>query len=61
MNTGFLKQRQFQVDEGYDKPPQTVTVSSWTKENEKEYKQNMQRNVTTLRIIQQGVSESIYP
>jgi len=35
--------------------------ASWTEKNTKEYKQNMQRNASALRIIQQRVSKLIYP
>ncbi|KAG6494325.1 hypothetical protein ZIOFF_049349 [Zingiber officinale] len=35
--------------------------SSQAREKEKEYKENVKKNATALRIIQQGVSKTIYP
>ncbi|MCI51521.1 hypothetical protein A2U01_0072765 [Trifolium medium] len=35
--------------------------ASWTEDKEKEYKENVKKNATTLRFTQQGVSKAIYP
>jgi hypothetical protein len=61
MDTIFISQDLWTlVDEGFAEPPQEGSSTSWSEEDAKDYKQNVQRNATALRIIQQGVSKSIY-
>ena len=48
------------IEDGFQEPPATGN-SSWTDANQKEYKENLKKNATALRIIHQGVSKSIYP
>ena len=48
------------IEDGFQDPPGTGN-SSWTDENQKEYKEKLKKNATALRIIHHGVSKSIYP
>lgn len=49
------------VEEGYEESPGLESGSSWAEEKQKEYKENAKKKATALRIIQLGVSKSIYP
>ena len=48
------------IEDGFQDPPRTRN-SSWTDENQKEYKEKLKKNAIALRIIHHGVSKSIYP
>ena len=48
------------IEDGFQDPPGTGN-SSWTNENQKEYKEKLKKNATGLWIIHHGVSKSIYP
>ena len=48
------------IEDGFQDPPETGN-SSWTDENQKEYKEKLKKNATVSRIIHHGVSKSIYP
>ena len=61
MMTIFISQDLWDlIEDGFQKPPATKN-SSWTDANQKEYKENLKKNATALRITHQGVSKSIYP
>ncbi|XP_057449943.1 uncharacterized protein LOC130741148 [Lotus japonicus] len=61
METIFLSQDLWDVvEEKYEERPDPKTAD-WTDVKEKEYKENVKKNATTLRIIQQGVNKAIYP
>uniref|UniRef100_A0A2N9EW08 CCHC-type domain-containing protein n=1 Tax=Fagus sylvatica TaxID=28930 RepID=A0A2N9EW08_FAGSY len=61
MMTIFISQDLWDlIEDGFQEPPATGN-SSWTDANQKEYKENLKKNATALRIIHQGVSKSIYP
>ncbi|KAG7950903.1 hypothetical protein I3843_13G140400, partial [Carya illinoinensis] len=61
MMTMFISQDLWElIEEGFQDPP-AAGSSSWTEKNQKQFKENMKRNATALRIIHQGVSKSIYP
>jgi len=54
METIFISQDLWTlVDEGFAEPPQEGSFASWSEEDAKDYKQNVQRNAIALRIIQQ--------
>ncbi|KAH9723491.1 hypothetical protein KPL70_007130 [Citrus sinensis] len=62
METFFLSQNLWDVvEDGYAEPPESASSSDWTPAHQQQYKENIQRNATTLRYIQQGVSKSIFP
>ena len=46
------------IEDGFQDPPKTGN-SSWTDENQNEYKEKLKKNATALRIIHHGVSKSI--
>ena len=48
------------IEDGFQDPPKTGN-SSWTDENQNEYKEKLKKNATALRIIHHGLSKSIYP
>ncbi|KAH9681306.1 hypothetical protein KPL71_026926 [Citrus sinensis] len=57
METFFLSQNLWDVvEDGYAKPPESASSSDWTPAHQQQYKENIQRNATALRYIQQGVS-----
>ncbi|XP_057418038.1 uncharacterized protein LOC130712217 [Lotus japonicus] len=61
METIFLSQDLWDVvEEKYEELSDQKTAD-WTDVKEKEYKENVKKNATTLRIIQQGVNKAIYP
>ncbi|KAH9707133.1 hypothetical protein KPL70_012460 [Citrus sinensis] len=41
---------------GYAEPPESASSSDWTPAHQQQYKENIQRNATALRYIQQGVN-----
>ena len=62
METFFLSQNLWGVvEDGYAEPLESASSSDWTQEHQQQYKENIQRNATALRYIQQGVSKSIFP
>lgn len=62
METIFLSQDLWDiVEEGYQERQDQQGSSSRIEEKEKEYKENVKKNAMALRIIQQGVSKTIYP
>jgi len=61
METIFISQDLWDVvEDGYEECPIRRNASSIA-EKENEYKENVKKNATSLRIIQQGVSKAIYP
>jgi len=61
METIFISQDLWDVvEDGYEERPIRRNASSIA-EKENEYKENVKKNATALRIIQQGVSKVIYP
>mgnify|MGYP006953310449 CR=1 FL=1 len=61
METFFLSQNLWDVvEDGYAEPPESASSSDWTPAHQQQYKENIQRNATALRYIQQGVSKSIF-
>jgi len=62
METFFLSQNLWDVvEDGYAEPPESASSSDWTPAHQQQYKENIQRNATAFRYIQQGVSKSIFP
>ena len=61
METIFVSQDLWDVvEEGYAERPSQKN-DSWTNDKEKAYKENVKKNATALRFIQQGVSKANYP
>ncbi|XP_024036216.1 uncharacterized protein LOC112096774 [Citrus clementina] len=55
METFFLSQNLWDVvEDGYAEPPESASSSDWTPAHQQQYKENIQRNATALRYIQQG-------
>ncbi|PNX79108.1 copia-type polyprotein, partial [Trifolium pratense] len=61
METIFVSQDLWDVvEEEYEERPSPKNAS-WSDDKEKAYKENVKKNATALRFIQQGVSKAIYP
>ncbi|XP_012834035.1 PREDICTED: uncharacterized protein LOC105954897 [Erythranthe guttata] len=49
------------LENTYAEPPEEATSESWSEAQQKIYKENIQRDASALRYLQQGVSKTIFP
>lgn len=62
METFFLSQNLWDViEDGYAKLPEFGSSSDWTQAHKQQYKENIQRNVTTFRYTQQVLVSQFSP
>ncbi|KAL3613635.1 hypothetical protein CASFOL_041709 [Castilleja foliolosa] len=49
------------LESSYEEPPKEGTTEAWSEEKQKLYKENVRKDASALRYLQQGVSKTIFP